>query len=85
MDVVAEVSKQELKQWLVENIGRMLIMSYDDIDCSAHLTEWGMDSQETLSLLGQMEDWLDIRFPASMSEELGSINELVDSISNLYK
>lgn len=85
MEVAAEVSKQDLKTWLVENIGRMLIMSYDDVDCDVHLTELGMDSQETLSLLGQMEDWLGIRFPPEMSEQLGSIDELAELISKLIK
>lgn len=83
MDVESKVSQEELRQWLVENVGRMLIMSFDDIDCDAHLTELGMDSQETLSLLGQMEDWMGVRFPPSLSEKLGSINELVAAISNL--
>lgn len=85
MDVETTVSQQEIKQWLIENIGRMLIMSFDDIDCDAHLTELGMDSQETLSLLGQMEDWLGVRLPPSFAEELGSVNELAEAVSKLTK
>ena len=83
MTETVEVTEEQVRQWLIESVAQILIMPYDSIDCEAHLSELGMDSQEMLSLIGKLEDWLGCRLPSSVSEEPGSINKLVQVAMNV--
>ena len=74
-----EVSREEILSWLVKRVSAILIISEDDIDCTTPLNELGMDSQESLGLIGELEDWIECPIPVDMEEEFGSLITLTDS------
>jgi len=75
--------EDNIRQWLVERVAKTLFIGYNDIDCDAHLTELGLDSQEALCLVADLEDLIDCRMPPSVMEDIGSINKLVHIASRL--
>lgn len=77
---------EKMKEWLVKNVADVLIISDDEVDTATHLEELGMDSQESLELIGMFEkDFLGSRYqlPQDMVHKHGSINAMVASMSKL--
>ncbi|MBP0028544.1 acyl carrier protein [Roseofilum reptotaenium CS-1145] len=49
-----------LQTWLVNQLAEVLSKKPDEIDVSESLTRYGLDSIDAVTLVGDLEDWLDL-------------------------
>ena len=72
---------EEIRQWMVEEVARLMLMPYDAIDTDKELEELGLDSQEVLELIGALADWLDRRLPQTLASDYCTIDEIAHHLA----
>jgi acyl carrier protein len=70
--------KQEIADWLIDWIAKELKMSEDDIEPARSLIEYRLDSLTATILVGDLEDWLELRLPPSLVWDYPSIDAMTD-------
>jgi acyl carrier protein len=73
-------TRQELSDWLTDWIARELKMPASDIDLARSLLEYSMSSLTATILVGDLEDWLDLRLPPSLVWDYPSIDAMTDHL-----
>lgn len=76
-------TKQEIAQWLVAWIAKELKMPASDIDPARSLLEYSMSSLTATILVGDLEDWLDLRLAPSLVWDYPSIDAMTDHLAGL--
>ncbi len=59
-------SLQSIQFWLVEQIAEVLSLDASTIDIKQPLTRYGLDSIDAVTLVGDLEDWLDLELPSTL-------------------
>jgi acyl carrier protein len=55
-----------IQTWLVEQIADVLSLDASTIDIKQPLTRYGLDSIDAVTLVGDLEDWLDLELPSTL-------------------
>jgi acyl carrier protein len=55
-----------IQAWLVEQIADVLSLDASTIDIKQPLTRYGLDSIDAVTLVGDLEDWLDLELPSTL-------------------
>ena len=76
-------TKQEIADWLVAWIAKELKMTAGDIDPARSLLEYSMSSLTATILVGDLEDWLDLRLQPSLVWDYPSIDAMTDHLAGL--
>lgn len=66
----------EIEQWLVDRIAARLQMPSDQISRDVPILSLGLDSMQSVVLVGELEDWLGCRFTANPLVEHPTIEEI---------
>ena len=70
-----------------ELMAQHLKMNAGDIDPQKNITSYGLDSIDAVTILGDLEDWLDIELPSTLLWDYSNISDvsqyIVDSYDNL--
>jgi acyl carrier protein len=55
-----------IQSWLVDQIAEVLSLDASTIDIKQPLTRYGLDSIDAVTLVGDLEDWLDLELPSTL-------------------
>lgn len=65
----------KIQSWLVEQIADVLSLDPTTIDVKQPLTRYGLDSIDAVTLVGDLEDWLDLELPSTLLWDYPSIEK----------
>lgn len=78
----AETSTTELLQtWLVNNIAEQCDLDPQDIDIRKPLTNYGLDSIIAFTVVGDLEDYLEIELPATLLWDYPTIEAIAEFVA----
>lgn len=65
----------KIQAWLVEQLADVLSIEASTIDVAQPLTRYGLDSIDAVTLVGDLEDWLDLELPSTLLWDYPSIEK----------
>lgn len=71
----ANTSIATIQAWLVEQIADVLSLDPVTLDVKQPLTRYGLDSIDAVTLVGDLEDWLDLDLPSTLLWDYPSIEK----------
>lgn len=74
------IQKQELTNWLVSEISQTLMISEEDVAVDANFFELGLDSQDHMAIIGELNKKLGTQFKTKVVDEQGTITKLIDFV-----
>ena len=64
---LVEVAPEEaIQKWLITQLAEILSRNPETLDISESLTRYGLDSIDAVTLVGDLEDWLDADLPSTL-------------------
>ncbi len=79
--MTASRSPEELSAWLVDWIANELSMPPGGIDTARSLLEYSLSSVTATILVGDLEDWLDLRLPPTLVWDFPSIDAMTEHLT----
>lgn len=64
-----------IQSWLVEQLADVLSIDPSTIDVKQPLTRYGLDSIDAVTLVGDLEDWLDLELPSTLLWDYPSVEK----------
>ena len=58
--------KEAVQSWLVNQLAEQLSLEADTIDVEEPLTRYGLDSIDAVTMVGELEDWLELELPSTL-------------------
>lgn len=55
-----------IQQWLISQLADVLSIDPTTIEAQQPLTRYGLDSIDAVTLVGDLEDWLDLELPSTL-------------------
>jgi acyl carrier protein len=74
----AAASRDKISGWLIEWISKELEMPAQEIDTGHSLLQYSMSSVTATILVGDLEDWLDLRLSPTLVWDYPSIDAMTD-------
>lgn len=65
----------KIQNWLVEQLADVLSLDASTIEVKQSLTRYGLDSIDAVTLVGDLEDWLDLELPSTLLWDYPSIEK----------
>lgn len=62
----SKVNQTSIQNWLVKQLSDQLSLNADTIKVTESLTRYGLDSIDAVTLVGDLEDWLDLELPDTL-------------------
>lgn len=75
-------SADEIREWLIGDIASRSGLPKDNILPSANLSEYALDSSESVELALELEEWLAIEVDMSLLWECESIDQIVATLTD---
>jgi len=57
---------EAIQVWLVQQLADVLSLDPASVDVNQPLTRYGLDSIDAVTLVGDLEDWLDLELPSTL-------------------
>jgi len=57
---------QAVQNWLVKQLAEQLSLDPSTINATEPLTRYGLDSIDAVTMVGDLEDWLDLELPSTL-------------------
>ncbi|MBW4486341.1 MAG: acyl carrier protein [Trichocoleus desertorum ATA4-8-CV12] len=57
---------EAIQQWLVSQLAKQLSLDPNNIKVQEPLTRYGLDSIDAVTLVGELEDWLELELPSTL-------------------
>lgn len=76
----AELTENEVRDWLVEKIAHRLGVPAGEVDVDQYFDDFDLDSTEALVLSGELENWLGFELETTALWYHPTINELAGYI-----
>jgi acyl carrier protein len=73
---------EEIRQWLIERVSTLTGVPKNEVDPTAPLTRYGLDSVALISLTADFEKWLGYRFKENPLDRHPTIDALADYLQN---
>ena len=74
-------SAATIRSWLLEKCAEALAVPVDILDPSAPLASYGLGSVQAVSLVGDLEDWLGRRLPATLFWDFPTLDALARELA----
>ncbi|MEQ8756845.1 MAG: acyl carrier protein [Coleofasciculus sp. G1-WW12-02] len=59
-------SVQAIQNWMVNQLVEQLSLDAKNIDVTEPLTRYGLDSIDAVTIVGELEDWLEVELPSTL-------------------
>lgn len=76
-----KIDQEQVQDWLISTLSKELDLN-EEIDIYEPLAHYGLSSLTAVGLAGDLEDWLDIKLPATLAWDYPSIEALSKFIFN---
>ncbi|MCA1643996.1 MAG: acyl carrier protein [Chloroflexi bacterium] len=76
---------QQIQTWLTARLAGLLRVDISDVDPTQPFAEHGVGSREALELSGALEEWLDVRLPATLAWDYPTIELLAEHLAKRYR
>ncbi|TVQ42477.1 MAG: acyl carrier protein [Gloeocapsa sp. DLM2.Bin57] len=73
-----------IQNWLVKQIAANLSLDPGQLDLNQPLTRYGLDSIDAVTLVGELEDWLDEELPATLFWDYPSIAQAAQYLAQNF-
>ncbi|WP_282772467.1 acyl carrier protein [Saccharomonospora viridis] len=73
-------SSDQIGKWLVQQVSAFSGVAAEQIDVTAPLSEYGLDSVSALAICAAIEDEYDIEIEPTLLWDVDTVSALVDSI-----
>ena len=74
---------EDIQNWLIEQFAQQLDIDSDDIDIEESFDNYGLDSSQTLVLLGRLEKWLGKELSPVLIFNYPNISDLTKRLAEL--
>jgi len=71
-------SVEAIQQWLISQLSDLLSVDVETIDAQQPLTRYGLDSIDAVTVVGDLEDWLDLELPSTLFWDYPTIEKAVN-------
>ncbi len=72
---------QTLQNWLVDKIAEQCDLKPQSVDIHKPLTNYGLDSIVAFTVVGDLEDWLEIELPATLLWDYPTIAAIAEYLA----
>jgi acyl carrier protein len=78
-------SEAPIQDWLIDRIAKSLEIDPTEIDIREPLASYGLSSVASLSLTGDLEEWLELRLDPTLAWDYPTIEELAKHLAEKVK
>lgn len=57
---------EAIQNWLINKLAEQLSLNPANLDINEPLTRYGLDSIDAVTMVGELEDWLDLELPSTL-------------------
>jgi acyl carrier protein len=75
------LTTEEIRVWLTSKFAEVLGVDPREIDSSEPLTNYGLGSIQALTLVAELEEWMDRTLPATLLWDCSTLDEIIDYVS----
>lgn len=75
------VSSEDIEDWIVAYISRLLEISPDELDPTIPFDQYGLDSSAAIGLTGELEDWLEVEIEPTLLYDYPTVVTLAEHLS----
>ncbi len=80
---VASISREDIETWIINRLAEGVGLDPQDIDAHQPCSAYGLDSLTGVTLVGDLELWLNVRLSPTLLWDLPSIDQLVHDLMAL--
>jgi acyl carrier protein len=80
----SKLNQTSIQNWLVKQISEELSLDADTINVTEPLTRYGLDSIDAVTLVGDLEDWLELELPDTLFWDHPSIAQASQFLIDNY-
>ena len=73
-----------IQNWLVSQLAEQLSLDTATVDINEPLTRYGLDSIDAVTMVGDLEDWLDTELPSTLFWDYPTIEKSAQYLSENY-
>jgi len=82
MAIQTRLNADTIKTKACELLAERLKITPDEVSLEKKLTGYGLDSIDVMTMVGDLEDWLDIELPSTLFWDYETINDVANYISS---
>lgn len=75
---------QALQEWLVNQLAEQLSLDTQSISVTEPLTRYGLDSIDAVTLVGDLEDWLELELPDTLFWDYPTIGKATQYLAENF-
>lgn len=76
---------EAIQAWLVAQLADVLSLDPTTVDVTQPLTRYGLDSIDAVTLVADLEDWLDLELPSTLFWDYPSIAKAATYLVNEFE
>ena len=74
-----------IQTWLVKQLADVLSLDPTTVDVTQPLTRYGLDSIDAVTLVADLEDWLDLELPSTLFWDYSTIAKAATYLVNEFE
>ncbi|HEV3036490.1 MAG TPA: acyl carrier protein [Candidatus Angelobacter sp.] len=82
VSIQAEMSKESIQAWLIEQVSRLTGLSAEEIDITEPFASYGLNSVAAAGLSGELADWLGEDLPPTITWDYPSVKLLAGYLAS---
>jgi acyl carrier protein len=75
---------EAIQIWLVNKLAEQLSLDPNSINVTEPLTRYGLDSIDAVTMVGDLEDWLDLEFPSTLFWDYPTIEKSANYLAENF-
>ena len=76
---------EAIQTWLVQQLADVLSLDPTTVDVTQPLTRYGLDSIDAVTLVADLEDWLDLELPSTLLWDYPTIAKAATYLVNEFE
>lgn len=76
-------TSRAIERWLVTRVAQLLALQPDDVDVRQPFAYYGIDSADSIALVGELEEWLGHRLSATLLWDYPTIGSVADHLAGM--